>query len=186
MLSCLTGKYGPRAKLNGSNLVLTMPDAAIPTVWNLDMDSIQTANLRMEMDDQAQFMVLFDKGDQDGADILATYPRRGPAIRAMMRASKAMERYRKASDNTKAQKSKGWGKKLLMIALALFVLWLALSWLLSLFTPSPSMEQELRAMLQQQESTTQIPQLAPRIDPNSNGVPIPLEDFLNRPEQGMP
>lgn len=177
MLAWITGSHKAHARLSGSKLVLSLPDAITPSVWTLDMDACDSTILRMEIDTDGLFHIVWDRGDND-QDILASYHRRGPAVLALMKAARAIGKYQRVSQGAESGKRRiNIGKIILLVLLVAFLAWVAHAWF-RVSDSNPALDAQLQQLMEQ---SGRIPDMAPRIDPNSSGVPIPLEDYLQRP-----
>jgi hypothetical protein len=93
MLKCILGEYGPSATLNGSSLVLSLPDANRPVVWTLDLHKDGHGALTLDQDSETGEYILVFQGTKKGADVLeiARYSAKGKAVKAMVAASTSMK-----------------------------------------------------------------------------------------------
>jgi hypothetical protein len=105
MLKCLLGEYGPSATLNGSSLVLSLPDANRPVVWTLDLHKDGHGALTLDQDSETGEYILVFQGTKKGAEILevARYNAKSKAVKAMMAASDSLK---SAHSNTSTQDTK--------------------------------------------------------------------------------
>lgn len=176
MFENLTGSYKATAKLSGSKLVLSLPDAITPCIWSLDLDTSDSAMLRLDTGADGLTHLVHDKGDE--ADIIASYAKRSQAMRIMMSAARAIGKYERQGMAVPSKKRQGLLRFLGLIAVIAFALWAVAG--LFFAGPNPSradFEAELQRLIEQ---SGRVPNIEPRVDPNSTGVPIPLEDFLER------
>lgn len=91
----LTGQYGPSAKVADGRLVLSMPDAETPVVWIMDLNDAATAVLRIESD-KLGLSILKKYGGKGAAETVAVYRSRKKAERALIKASRALEKARES------------------------------------------------------------------------------------------
>lgn len=93
MLCAILGHYKPKAKVNGSLLVLSLPDALTPTVWTLDLAKDGHGALKILDGAEGTAVLTYTTGKKTGADIeIAHYARRGDAVRALVAATDALEK----------------------------------------------------------------------------------------------
>lgn len=93
MFKSILGEYGPSATLNGSTLVLSLPDANRPVVWTLDLHKDGHGALTLDQDSETGEYILVFQGTKKGADVLeiARYNAKGKAVKAMVTASSSMK-----------------------------------------------------------------------------------------------
>lgn len=92
MLCSILGEYKPSAQISGGILVLSLPDAVIPAVWTLDLQKDGHGAITVQMDDKTGEAVLTYKGIKKTAVAveIARYKERGKAVRALVKATKAL------------------------------------------------------------------------------------------------
>lgn len=93
MFKSMLGELSPSAILNGTTLVLSLPEANKPVVWTLDLHKDGHGALTIDQDaDTGEFILVF-QGTQKGAAIIeiAKYSAKGKAIKAMQVATKALK-----------------------------------------------------------------------------------------------
>lgn len=92
MLCAILGQYKPKAKVNGSLLVLSLPDAVTPTVWTLDLAQDGHGALKIIDGAEGQVTLVYSTGKKAGSEIeIAHYTRRGDGVRALVAATSALE-----------------------------------------------------------------------------------------------
>ena len=94
MLASLLGEYGPKAKLSGNTLILSLPDAVTPVVWTLDLLKDGHGSLSIHPEEETtQFLIVFS-GSKKNAPLIevARYKERSKAIRALLKATEALEK----------------------------------------------------------------------------------------------
>ena len=173
MFGWITGSYRSSAKLSGSNLIMSLPDAKTPTIWTMDTSQIGSAVIRIEADKDNHLQLVLDKGGKS-KEVLAVYEKKGPAIQALIKASKAMQAYKQGQDNPSKRsflRILGWIFGALLVIWLVGVIWTVLTWD-DPDVPVPAAEPAQHSGI--------VPSLPPAVDPNSLGVPIPLEQFLTR------
>ncbi len=167
-------KLVPSAKIIDGILVLTLPDALRPVVWQMELGQTKTSAVEVREQNDGTFILMLKTGRQDVQEI-APYASRELAVRALLTLSKAMEgaqgRLRGANNNLNPnhlpalipQTEEGRSKAGRMIAGVLILL--ALAFFFTRMTPSP---------------TTSLPtDNAPVAAPAKIGEPQSAEDYLN-------
>ncbi|HEY8963888.1 MAG TPA: hypothetical protein VIN59_05425 [Alphaproteobacteria bacterium] len=169
------------AKVKDGRLVMSMPDAETPVVWVMDLGEASTSVLRLESDKQGLYVIKKHGGKV--AETVAVYRNRRPAVKALTRATKAMDR---------ARTYRGQGtSRLTNVLLVVLLVWFALSRLWGLdqdlmrMAILPFVKDDLIAMAQQAQalqqqaaaaaSGTQNTQAA---NPNAMGVPLSADEAL--------
>ena len=142
MFGRITGSYKDKAKISGSKLVLSMPNAVTPCIWTLDLDASDSAVLRLDSGENGLTHLVHDHGET--AEIIASFHAKGPAIRIMMQAAAAIGKYERQGA---AKTGKGFGflKRLLILLAVLFVIWFIAGFFTSGPTPNQAnFEQQLQ------------------------------------------
>lgn len=93
MFKSLLGDYGPSAKLSGSTLVLSLPDALTPVVWTLDLLKDGHGALSIHEDTETKEYQLVFAGSKKNAPVVEVgrYRERSRAVRALVKATEALE-----------------------------------------------------------------------------------------------
>ncbi len=168
-------KLVPSAKIVDGILVLTLPDALRPVVWQMELGQTKTSAVEVREQNDGTFVLMLKTNRQDVQEI-APYASRELAVRALLTLSRAMEggqgRLRSANNNLNPnhlpalipQTEEGRSKAGRMVAGVLILL--ALVFLFTRMTPSP---------------TTSFPSdSAPAAAaPAKIGQPQSAEDYLN-------
>lgn len=93
-------KLVPSAKIIDGILVLTLPDAVRPVVWQMELGQTKTSAIEVREQNDGTFILMLKTGRQDVQEI-APYATRELAVRALLTLSRAMEggRLRSANNN---------------------------------------------------------------------------------------
>ena len=95
-------KLAPSAKIVDGILVLTLPDAVRPVVWQMELGQTKTSAVEVREQNDGTFILMLKTGRQDVQEI-APYATRELAVRALLTLSRAMEggqgRLRSANNN---------------------------------------------------------------------------------------
>jgi len=167
----------PTAKISKNKLVLSLPDAMTPVVWMMDISDKSSFVLKVDQNENGQFIV--QKISLDGKKIedIAYYASKKKAVRAMTVISKVME------DGSGDKRLNFW-RIMFVISATMAVLLFAdyLYFTLSggdgfLPTPEPQISETLPTP---QQTQAQIQPQAPIVtnDTDSIGVPMSADDFL--------
>lgn len=171
----LNEKLVPSARIVDGILILTLPDAVRPVVWQMELGQTKTSAVEVREQNDGTFVLMLKTGRQDVQEI-APYATREQAVRALLTLSRAMEsgqgRLRSTNNNLNPnhlpalipQTEEGRSKAGRIIAG--FVILLALAFLFTRMTP-PSPTTSL-------SSTVSAPAAPAKI-----GQPQSAEDYLN-------
>ena len=172
-------KTGNSAKVVDGKLILSLPGAQTPVVWQMDLDQAKSSALEV-VDNKGEASALSLKTLSGKITEVARFAEREHAIDALMEASKALEnahgQIRSASEGTAANtmaphaKKKGGAKKWVLGILALVALWIGYSIIITSMQP-----QLLNAP---SASTTSMDNGAASAAKQSQGVPVSADDFL--------
>ena len=98
----MNDKLVPSAKIVDGILVLTLPDALRPVVWQMELGQTKTSAVEVREQNDGSFILMLKTARQDVQEI-APYASRELAVRALLTLSKAMEagqgRLRSANNN---------------------------------------------------------------------------------------
>jgi hypothetical protein len=83
-------KLTPSAKIVDGVLVITLPDAIRPVVWQLELGLSKSSAMEVREKDDGTFLLVLKTSRQDVHEI-APYATRDLAVRALMAVSKALE-----------------------------------------------------------------------------------------------
>jgi len=171
------GHHTASAHIKDGRLILSMPDAETPVVWLMDLNDATTSVLRLESDKQG-FFVLRKHGGKT-AETIAVYRNRKPAVRALDKATKAL-------DSARSLRHAGSGSsRLTNIMLGILLVWFILFRLgnLDLYLLQlaiyPFIKDDIAAM---QAAQTQTGAAAPA-QPDAVGVPLSADDALKAEQQ---
>lgn len=84
-------KYVSTAKVIDGILILSLPDAVTPVVWQMELGQSKSSALEIRNHDNGQFILTLKTPRQDVIDI-ATYANRDLAIKALLVTSSALEK----------------------------------------------------------------------------------------------
>ena len=84
-------KYSSTAKVIDGVLILSLPDAVSPVVWQMELGQSKSSALEIRNSDNGQFVLTLKTPRQDVIDI-ATYANRDLAIKALLVTSSALEK----------------------------------------------------------------------------------------------
>lgn len=89
----MADKYVSTAKVIDGILILSLPDAVSPVVWQMELGQSKSSALEIRETDNDQFVLTLKTPRQDVLDI-ATYANRDLAIKALLVTSAALEKGR--------------------------------------------------------------------------------------------
>ena len=89
----MADKYISTAKVIDGILILSLPDAVSPVVWQMELGQSKSSALEIRDTESGQFILTLKTPRQDVIDI-ATYASRDAAIKALMATSAALEKGR--------------------------------------------------------------------------------------------
>lgn len=84
-------KYSSSAKVIDGVLILSLPDAVTPVVWQMELGQSKSSALEIRNTGVDQFLLVLKTPRADALDI-ATYANRDQAIKALLVVSQAMEK----------------------------------------------------------------------------------------------
>jgi len=92
VLENITGNYVSGARVVDGTLILSLPDAIIPTVWRLDLGHVRASALEVRPDpnEDGKFVLVLKTPKSDVHDI-APFDNKGKAVAALMAAGHALE-----------------------------------------------------------------------------------------------
>lgn len=79
------------ASVVDGKLILSMPDARIPAVWQMDMEEAKSSALQVREDKEAKSFGLYFKSQQGVDNEIASYEKKQDAVDALMSISSALE-----------------------------------------------------------------------------------------------
>ena len=88
-LENLTGSYSSSAKIVDGTLILSLPDAAVPTVWRLELGETASSALEIREGKNGGFILVL-KTAEGTINEIAPFDRRAKAVNALMAASRAL------------------------------------------------------------------------------------------------
>lgn len=174
------------ARVVDGKLILSLPGAQTPVVWQMDLDQAKASALEVRSDDKKSIYTLSLKTPRGNADDIADFTSKEDAVDALLAASAALEnahgqiRPSSAAGMTpsnsnapqgQAQKSGGW-KKWLLAFVVLIGLWF-------LFTLSSTMMPQDPGAYTTGSSADQAAASAQSAR-ESQGVPVSADDFLRQ------
>lgn len=90
LFSFITGGCGATARVRDGRLVLTLPDAQMPSIWILDLNESPKVTLSVEPEGQGVYALKKAGSGKGAAEIIALYAKEARAMRALYAASKAL------------------------------------------------------------------------------------------------
>jgi len=184
ILGCKKNKTPPaQAHVVDGKLVLSLPGAQTPTVWQMDLKSIKASALEVQEtitkggkgeDDKASYTLVLKKSASDKQDV-AVFAAKDDALDALMVASKAMAGAHgqisgAASEGGNAapspRKKRGWLVPVIVIGVIILLLALLMGSM-----PKP-------ANMMQQSAYAPGAGSTPSSAGQSAGVPVSADDFL--------
>lgn len=90
LIQSVTGGYASSARVVDGTLILSLPDAVSPIVWRMDLAQVETSALEVRALDNGVHMLTLKTAHEDLLQI-APFASRGPAVKALMAASRALE-----------------------------------------------------------------------------------------------
>lgn len=81
---------GPSAKIVDGVLILTLPDAQSPVVWQMELGQTKSSALEVREEQDRGFILILKTPRQDVQEI-ATYAARDAAVRALVTVSQALQ-----------------------------------------------------------------------------------------------
>lgn len=84
-------KYTSNAKVIDGVLILSLPDAISPVVWQMELGQSKSSALEIRNSDDGKFILTLKTPRQDVLDI-ASYANKDVAIKALMATSQALEK----------------------------------------------------------------------------------------------
>lgn len=84
-------KYTPSAKVIDGILILSLPDAISPVVWQMELGQSKSSALEIRTSDDGKFILTLKTPRQDVLDI-AHYTSKDQAIKALLVTSQALEK----------------------------------------------------------------------------------------------
>lgn len=175
------------ASVVDGKLILSLPDAYTPVVWQMDLEQARSSALEVREDSKSSRFILSLKTQNSEITDIASYEERSSAVQALMATSRALENahgsirpqtLRPANHNTSGSgnqtysnnpsaaignENKG-GRAGAFLAAAMLVV-LVLAWTFSLSKPMDSGFKTSR-------SSSDIP--------SESGVPVSADDFLSQ------
>jgi hypothetical protein len=91
MIENMTGSYTSTAKVVDGTLILSLPDAVIPTVWRLDLGQVRASALEVRPDEENKTFLLALKTPKGDVHDIAPFDTKNKAVSALMAVSHAME-----------------------------------------------------------------------------------------------
>lgn len=168
----LNKKQKNRANVVDGKLILSLPDAINPVVWQMDLNETKSAALEVEAGKENHALKL--KGTGSKSTTIANFVTKEDAVKTLIIAAESMEKahgkinQNQAGQETFAVKAKsGVLKKTFMIMGGLAILFVLSSFLMVLTGLSPNVPQ-----------TSNEQSFAAPGQNDNNGVPMSADDFL--------
>lgn len=175
------------ARVVDGKLILSLPHAKSPIVWQMDLDQAKASALEVRSnEEQANFTLILKTPRGDTTDI-ASFTAKAGAVDSLMAASQALENAQghirqgqenasstPANTNTPSDKTrKGWGKWIIGL-ISIVAIWFLYSLSMTFVLPAPPQSYAPQAPAQ---ATSANSAPSPR---SSNGVAVSADEFLAR------
>lgn len=180
MIKKLLGCTYPTAKVSDGKLVLSLTDALTPVVWIIDLYDNPSLLLKTEATDDGHFVLqkIEPGADTPAVENLAFYKKKGHAVRAMDKATRALQE----------RKSGGYSflGGLLKMILAVFIVLVVVGYSLSKITVPAGWTDDFwggssaTASSQTPNTSTPPARIQPSTDPDAVGVPLSADDFFEK------
>lgn len=192
-MNLFKGCYQDQAKVVDGKLILSLPNAVTPVVWQMDLNHAKASALEVN-DNKKNGFALVMKTPKGETIEIAPFEKKEQAVRSLMAASKALSRAHgqiqvtsaptTAATNTAASpqviisthNKSGWLKKLAMFAGGLLVIFLMLNYIHSLSPRAPSGMEPMG--INDSMQTSSDGQQTPASE--TTGVPVSADEFLKR------
>ncbi len=156
----------------GNKLIVSLPNAQMPVVWQMDLEQAQSASFTIKEDKKAKSFVLISKIENDKADEIASFSDKQDSVAVLMEISSALQNIpvqTNVADNNPesltAQKSNAKDNKIGAVLSLSLVAILIIIWIFSASNNLNTVEYNDRASN------------AP--SSGSSGVAISADDFLS-------
>ncbi len=93
LIQTVTGGYSSSAKVVDGTLILSLPDATSPVVWQMDLGQVRASALEVREKEGGSFVLTLKTPRGDVNDI-APFATRAQAVKALMVAAQALEQGR--------------------------------------------------------------------------------------------
>ncbi len=168
-------KKASPVKIVDSKLILSLPDAKDPVVWQMSLEQAQASAFTVKEDKKAKLYNLVFKMQGEEEEIIAPFTQRQDAVDVLMHASEALQSAQgkitgKAGVAAVGQKSEKGDKMGAVLAVILIIL-LFFTW--TIFSSAPS---RLAGMDRIEDGNYRSETRTPR---DSTGVPVSADDFLS-------
>ncbi len=162
-------------------LILSLPNAEMPVVWQMDLEQAQSSAFTVQEDKKKKVFTLVSKTQDNAADEIASFEEKQDAVDALMETSSVLQNAHgqikpgmrgdkvsaPANSNHDNEKSDKVGA---FLALALIIV-LGLIWMMSASQSVQLSGNDMGSLT----SSSQTPASARE----SSGVPVSADDFLN-------
>ncbi len=158
----------------GGKLILSLPDAQTPVVWQMSLDHAQSSSFTISEDKKNKVFALVSKAQDGNIDEIAVFGDRESAVDVLMKASGVLQDSSSGGSSVANQNSKGCDKSDkygALIAFALIVV-LFFIWMIS---ASSSLD-GVGGSGSEASSSGLSSSMSPR---DSSGVPVSADDFLS-------
>ncbi len=168
------------AKIVDGKLILSLPNAQMPVVWQMDLEKTESASFTVIEDKKAKAFVLVLKGHDGKVDEIAPYDEKQNAVDILMETSSVLQNAHgqikpgsAANSNTAAANQKDSDKLGAGLAAALVVV-LILIWVFVAAAPQTAPGTSVAS-----GDTSAPAALGNSSSRQSSGVPVSADDFLN-------
>lgn len=175
----------PCAKIADQKLVLSLPDAMTPVMWVMDLASDGAFALKVEQNDHGLF-VLQKISAKNQIEDIAFYNKKAKAVRAMTYTSKAISKSRSCTGNNDASSGGAFGQLWRILKIMFVIVAIMAIGVIGYFMIDPIMMIIEMSFLNGGDGQMAMPMadnVAPVIEntnPNSVGVPLSADDFLQQ------
>lgn len=167
-----------RVKIIDNKLILSLTDAEMPVVWQLDLEDAQSAGFTVEEDKRKKKFALLLKKSDGAAEEIALYKNKDDAVEILMETSDALQSAQGNGGGNAAvansnSSAKGSSDNIgALLALSLIIILIAV-WMLSASGNFAQIDGNFAGADLATTSNT------PADARDSSGVPVSADDFLN-------
>ena len=174
------GKTTSSVKVVDGKLILSLPDALEPVVWQMDLEQAQSAAFTVKEDKKSKSFKLVFKAEGGKTEEIAPFADKQSAMDVLMETSEALQnaqgQIRTAASTSEATAKMGAfgtekGDKLGAVLAVALIIFLVLSWIIFSSVPEKlaDTKRELGTYGTSASSTSR----------DSSGVPVSADDFLS-------
>lgn len=155
----------------GSKLILSLPEALEPVVWQMDIEQAQSSSFTIKEDKKAKSFNLVFKAQGNEAEDIAPFSDKQAAMDILMETSNALQRAKNVNPAPANNPTNNKGDKLGAFLAAALIIILILSWIILSSAPE-NLDDIGDGQTGYYDSSTGNPR-------ESSGVAVSADDFLN-------